>query len=429
MPATIEPTETVDEDYPLDPVPTHRHKSFFSIAVVLLGFTIFVPTMMAGSQIGSAFSFPRFLLVLAIGSAVLGAYVAAIAWLGATTRLTTVVMSRYSFGSWGSKMSSLLLGGTQVGWFGVVVASIGELTAQAFEWSGWAPRAAVMVTVAALMIATAVFGYEGMYWVSLISTPLILILAFWVCFRAVGHAGGWEGLWNTPASSSMTFGLAITTIVGTFSSAGTQASNWTRFARTGRQAVIAAIIGFAIGNGLMIFFGAIGAISYQQADFIILLMDIGLVFWALFLLVGNYWKSNADAAYAFGVAGAEMFNKANKTPFIVGGGLIGTVLALTGFHHHLVAYLVLLGVFIPPIGGVLLGDHLARWRHGRPPPRELRGPALRWQGMVAYLVAATLAYVSNEYGWGIAPINGIVAALALAWVFGVTDRVRTPTTR
>ncbi len=417
--------EAIDLDFPIDPVPAAHRRSFFSIAVVLLGFTIFVPTMMAGAAIGPSFTFPRFLVVLVLGSAVLGGYVAAIGWLGARTGLTSVVMNRYAFGTGGAKLASLLLGGTQIGWFGVVVGSVGELTAQAFGWSGWGPRAVVMIVVAALMIVTAAYGYEGMYWVSLISTPLILILAFWVCFRAVDHAGGVSGLWNVQPVTTMGLGAAITTIVGTFASAGTQAANWTRFARTGRQAATAAIIGFAIGNGLMIFFGAIGAISYQQADFVVLLLDMGLIFWALFLLFGNYWKSNADAAYAFGVAGAEMFNKANKLPFIVGGGVIGTVLALTGVHQHIITYLVLLGVFIPPIGGVLLGDHLARWTAGRPAPREFVGPVVRWQGLLAYGVAALVAYVSNNQGWGVPPVQGILIALVLTFLLGRAESTST----
>ena len=44
--------EVVDADYPVTPVPAHARKSFFSIAVVLLGFTVFTPTMLAGATLG-----------------------------------------------------------------------------------------------------------------------------------------------------------------------------------------------------------------------------------------------------------------------------------------------------------------------------------------------------------------------------------------
>ncbi|MDN5897030.1 MAG: hypothetical protein L0H93_23785, partial [Nocardioides sp.] len=59
-PARELPTEAdgavIDPDYPVTPVPGHARKSFFSLAVVLLGFTIFTPTMLAGAELGRAFS-------------------------------------------------------------------------------------------------------------------------------------------------------------------------------------------------------------------------------------------------------------------------------------------------------------------------------------------------------------------------------------
>ena len=107
--------QPVDPDYPVTPVPRSARRGVLSISVVLIGFTVFAPTLMAGASIGVGFPFAEFLAVLAVGSAVLGAYFAAIGFLGARTGLTTVVMSRYTFGTAGSKSVSLLLGGTQVG--------------------------------------------------------------------------------------------------------------------------------------------------------------------------------------------------------------------------------------------------------------------------------------------------------------------------
>ena len=408
----------VDPDYPVTPVPRSARRGVVSISVVLIGFTVFAPTLMAGASIGVGFPFSEFLAVLLVGSAVLGAYVAAIGFLGARTGLTTVVMSRYTFGTVGSKVVSLLLGGTQVGWYGVAVGSIGQMTALAFGWeSGWAP-ALVMIGVSALMMCTALYGYEGMYWVSLVSTPLILILAFWITGMALGEVGGIGGLFAIAPTTTLTWAAAVTTVVGTFASAGTQAANWTRFARRGRDAVIASAMGFVIGNGLMVFFGAVSALAFGEGDFTTLLLSMGMIGWGLFFLFGNLWKSNADAAYAFGVAGAEIANSTRKGPFIMVGVAIGTVLALLGVEGHIVGYLSLLGVFIPPLGGVLIGDWIARWRGGQPDLSTL-SEKLRWQALVPYVLGCVVAWVSNRYGLGIAPLNGIVVALVLAWVLGV----------
>jgi cytosine permease len=379
--------------------------------VVLLGFTVFTPTMLAGAALGNAFALGDLLLVVLAGSLILGAYVAVMGWIGARTGLTTVVMARYTLGTRGGKLASVLLGGTQIGWYGVIVGTIGELTAQAFSWDSYAAEAAVMIVTSTLMCVTACYGYRGMYWVSLVSTPLILILALWVVSRSLDEVGGWAGLADVQPTASMSIAVAITTVVGTFVSAGTQAPNWTRFGRTGGQAVLACLIGFLVGNGLMILFGAIGAITFGQGDFVLVLYELGLVGWGLVLLFGNLWKSNADTAYAFGVAGAELFHRPRKTPFVVGGSVIGTALALAGMHHHLVDYLVLLGIFIPPLGGVVIGDFLARWRGGMPEGARL--PAVNGVNLGVYAVASLLAWLSDHFGIGIPPVIGVLAAVLL----------------
>jgi cytosine permease len=270
-----------------------------------------------------------------------------------------------------------------------------------------------MIVVSALMCATAVYGYRGMYWVSLISTPLILILAFWVMFRSLDEVGGWAGLAAIHPSGSMPIAVAVTAVVGTFVSAGTQAPNWTRFGRSGGQAVLACVVGFLVGNGLMIFFGAIGAITFGEGDFVLVLFNLGMIGWGLFLLFGNLWKSNADAAYSFGVAGAELFNRPSKTRFVIFGSVIGTVLALVGVHQHLPQYLGLLGTFIPPLGGVIIGDYLARWRRTQMPEGEAL-PRFNWVNLGVYVVACAAAWVSGQFSFGIPPVIGIAVALLLS---------------
>src|SRR5690625_1269097 len=130
--------DNIDPDFPVDPVPQSSRQSAFSLLVILLGFVFFIPTMLAGAEIGEDAGFSKFLIVITLGSLILGVYVAILGAIGARTALTTVMMGRYSFGNIGAKGASLLLGGTQVGWYGVAVATLAELTAQAFGWeSQW----------------------------------------------------------------------------------------------------------------------------------------------------------------------------------------------------------------------------------------------------------------------------------------------------
>lgn len=63
-----------------------------------------------------------FFLAVLIGNLLLGIYTSFLGYIGAKTGLTTHLLARFSFGVKGSWLPSLLLGGTQVGWFGVGVA-------------------------------------------------------------------------------------------------------------------------------------------------------------------------------------------------------------------------------------------------------------------------------------------------------------------
>ena len=138
-------------------MPRHARKTFFSLAVVLLGFTVFTPTMLAGASLGSAFSFGGLLWVILVGSLILGGYVAMMGYVGAKTGLTTVVMARFSFGNRGSTLASLLLGGTQIGWYGVIIGTIGALTASAFGIESYAAKATI-VLVTTMMVAPSRVG-------------------------------------------------------------------------------------------------------------------------------------------------------------------------------------------------------------------------------------------------------------------------------
>ena len=417
QPPTGPTTEKIDPDYPLTQVPRHARRGIASLMVVLLGFTFFTPTMFAGAEIGAALSFNQLLVVIIAGSALLGVYVGAIAVIGARTGLTTVLLARYTLGRVGAKWADLLLGGTQVGWYAVTVGFLALIVSAAFGWGdGAIPW--IIIVGSILMGLTAYYGYRGMEILSAVSVPLMTILCVWVLFRALDDTGGISGLVQLEGSGAIGWGTGITIVVGTFASGGTQVANWSRFARTTRDAWITAGAAFLLANGLMLGFGAVGGLVYDEPDFSEVLIAQGLILWGVVLLLLNYWTTNDNAAYAFGVAGAEAFNVPSKRPFIIGGVAIATVLALTGIYQQLDTYLILLGVFIPPLGGVIIGDHVFVWRK-RPLPafEEAEIPAVRWACLAAYAVGVAAAWVTNELSFGVPPLQGILVAALLVPVF------------
>lgn len=401
--------QNIDKDYPLDHVPQSARVGLLSLSAVLLGLTFFSPTMVAGGQVAASFGLNKFMWAMILGNLILGLYVAIMSVIGTKTGLTSVLLSRYTLGTGGAKWASFLLGGTQLGWYAVSAAYVAEIFVKAFNM----PNSFVFWAIfwCLVMGFTAVYGFKAMEIVSYVAIPLILILTIWVPILGIKQAGSWAAMAAIPPSGDpMAMTTALTIIVGTFASAGTQVTNWSRFAKNAKISFIAALLAFFFGNGLMIFAGGIGAIAFQQSDIVEVFMQMGIVFFALVILTINIWTTNDAAAYAFGVAGAEFFNKQDKKPFIIGGVLIATVLAVTGAYNFFIPFLVALGIFIPPLGGTIIGDYIFTWKMAVPNLKNMEFKTFRIANIAAYLIGTLVAYLTNKYGIGIPPLQGIIVS-------------------
>ncbi|MDB6182537.1 cytosine permease [Paracoccus fistulariae] len=399
------------QDFPLSEVPPSARKSFASLCVVLLGFTFFTATMFAGGRIGVAFPlWPDLVLIILTGNLLLGAYVAILGLIGYRTGLNTALLSRFSFGRIGARLPDLVLGLTQIGWYGWGTATMAVVLLRLI---GFDPEAnAALTTILILFFGmafcwTAYIGYRGLEILSRISVPLMVLLLAVSLWIAIGDAGGIAGLSAIAPTAAMGIGTAITIVFGTFVSGGTQATNWTRFARRPSHAVWGALAAFFIGNGLMIATGAIGALVYQQPDVVDILAAQGLTFLGIIMLVLNLWTTQDNTIYNFSAVGCAALETDRRRQVTLIGAVIGTILALMRIDLYLIPFLLMLGTFIPPIGGVIMADYLYKHRGKYPLLAQASIPAINIPGLAAYVLGCLTAYLTP----GIPPLNGILAAI------------------
>ena len=404
---------TPDSDYPLSEVPSGARKGLFSTAILLFGFTFFTATMFAGGKIGMAFDFTTLLWAAVIGNLLLGLYAAALGFIACRSGLNSVLMGRFCFGEVGSKLSDMLLGFTQIGWYAWGTATVAIVLVKILGLPEGL-TIPLMVLFGFGFCLTAFVGYKGLDLLSRVAVPAMLVLlvaSLWIATRDIG---GLAGLLAVEPSESMSLSVAITLVFGTFVSGATQATNWTRFARSGRVAVLASLLGFFIGNGLMIVAGAYGAIVYQQPDVVEVLVLQGLSMAAVIMLFLNLWTTQDNTIYNFAAAGCNLLRTGKRKTVTLAGAAIGTLLAIGGMYELLIPFLILLGSIIPPIGGVIMADYFYAHRARYPKLADARLPAFNWVGLGAYLIGALSAYFSP---W-VAPLVGIaVAALAYVALF------------
>lgn len=393
-------------DYPLIEVPKSKRRGLLPMAFILLGFTFFTATMWAGGTLGTAFSFFELLLVILVGNLLLGTYASCLAFIAYKSGLNSVLMGRFCFGEIGSKLSDFILGFTQIGWYAWGTATLAivlvKVTGTPDAW-----QTPLMVLFGMAFCITAMIGFRGMDILSRVAVPAMLIFILISLYTGLVDVGGVSVLFGIEPTQSLSFTAAITIVIGTFVSGATQATNWSRFAKSGKIAIWATMAAFFIGNGLMVLTGALGTLIYQQADIVDVMLAQGFVMLAVLMLFLNIWTTQDNTIYNFAVAGCNLLRTDKRRTITVIGAAIGTTMAVFGMYNFLIPFLVLLGTFIPPIGGVIMADFWLRHKGQYPLLANAQLPDFNWIGLGSYAIASAAAYASPI----MPPIVGVLMAM------------------
>lgn len=304
-------------------------------------------------------------------------------------------------------------GDARQGFWPITLVLLGFTFFSATMWGGgslgvafrfWPDLVGIILCGSAILaVYVAGLGYVG--YKSGLSTVLSAVSAS----VALRDAGGGAGLLTAGSAGALTVAEALTIVVGTFVSGGTQVANWTRFSGSARVAVGSTLLAFFFGNGLMIAAGAVGATVYGLSDIVEVLAAQGLLVAGVLMLFSNIWTTQDNIIYNFSVAGCHFCRTERRRLVTFVGAAAGTLLALLGMYDWLIPYMVAMGVLIPPLGGVIMADFFVRHRGRYPALGEAIVPRFNRQGLGAYAAGSLAALVIP----GIPPVNGIVAAFVV----------------
>lgn len=407
------------EDFPLTAVPLEARRPIWSLAPLLMGFALTSTTLFAGGAIGPAFTFSQMLWLVLIGNVLLGAYCAALGYIAQRSGLATVLMSRFSFGNVGSRWVDFIMGFTQIGWYAVTNDFIARALQELLGLPDWFHIAGTVFFTYAFCV-TAYIGYTAMDWLSRLAVPAMLVLIAISLFMGFQDAGD---LFALQPVKPMPFNAALALVIGTFISGGTQATNWSRFADTPKNAVWSTALAFFFINGLLVFAGAFCTLVYGSEDLIQAMAMQGILAAGIVLLILNVWTTQDNTIYNFSIAGTNFLRTTKRHAFVLGGSTLALILALSGGANQIIPFLIFLGVVIPPVGGIIMADFWIRHR-GQFPSLDSTLPAFNWAGVIAYVVAALTAYITSNAGIGVGPVNGIITAAVLYAI--LTKVIRQP---
>ena len=392
-----------DHDFSLSAVDPKSKKGFWAMLLVMLGFTFFSASMWAGGKLGAGLTASKFLTAVLAGNLILGVYTGLLALIASRTGLSTHLLARYSFGERGSMLPSFLLGITQVGWFGVGVAMFAIPVQKVTGLNIYL----LVVASGLIMTATAWFGIKALTVLSFIAVPSISVLGLMSVGKAFNDFGGTAVWFDIVPENPMTLYAAIGICVASFISGGTLTPDFTRFSKNSKIAVSTTLIAFFLGNSLMFFFGAVGSAFYQQSDISDVLMNQGMIVWAMIILGLNIWTTNDNALYASGL-GFSNITRLPKKIMVIVNGIIGTLLALY-LYNNFVGFLNVLNSMLPSIGGVLIADYFLVHKAKYIDFAQKKISKFRWSAVAAWgagVIAAT-------YLPGVAPVNSVATSIVV----------------
>lgn len=386
-----------DEEYALSKV-NGNYKNFWQMLVVMVGFTYFSPSMMAGGQLGLGLNFSNFVIAILLGNLFLAAYTGVLAHIGQATRMNFDLLSKKAFGHTGSKLPSLLVGLTQMGWFGVGIAMFAIPVAKLYGINTYL----LVLILGAMMTLTSVKGIKALSVFGSIAVPLITVLGFYSMYRSISDVGGVAHLFSETPAQPITLTAALSIVIGNFISGGTSTPNFTRFADNRMSAIISTNIAFFVGNILMFSFGATGAAAFNLPDIFDVLILQGLTIPAILSLGFNIWSTNNNALYTSGLS----ISNVTKLPMkwmTLSAGTIATLLAIF-LYDNFVSYLSLLGSMIPPVGAVIIIDYFM----SKDQYQEVEtAREWNWNAIIAVIVGIALGLIIQV---GITPINSLIVA-------------------
>ena len=318
-------------------------------------------------------------------------------WIAGRTGLNFAMQARRTFGTRGFAVASGFLATIVVGWYAFQTGLTGATLHDAFGWN-----TTLIVCVAAVLYTAVTFvGVRALTVVGLVAAPLYVALGIVaVVLLARTHDLGAVPRFAGHPGAGMGFAGAVTLVIATFADSGTMTADFTRWSRSGRQAVLAALSAFPVANLVAQVFGlvvvAAGAATDPVKDggnFLTLLTGHGVLLstLAVMFVFANLGSVCTHCLYN-GAVGWSHLTRSRMRRLTLMLGIIGGILAVAGVWSLFLGWLNLLGILVPPIGAVIVTDQLILGGLARADSDSaFRGPA--FAGWAAGAAAALLVHV------------------------------------
>lgn len=383
----------------------------YQISMVWIAIGIDLSGMFMGVALSQGMAFWTAIAAVAIGSIILGVLAIGTTYIGAKAGLSTGMISRISFGKKGASLMGAIMGISSLGWFGVQIGFFAENIGSAISQltSTTVPSWLLSLIGGGLMMLSAFWGYQAIEKLCTYSVPLLAALIIIATIMSINKNGA-SGLAIPPQASTISFGLAVSLVIGVYMVGVVMAPDVARWAQNPKQAMIAGFVGFTIGNSFMIIISLILVKVMKTADLTAVFFALGLGIPSILVLTLAQWTTNTNNLYSASLDFSIVFKRVNPKVITVICGSLGILMAMFGIYGMFENFLSIVTVLVSPIAGIYMIDYfLYKEKYEFSYEEKLQDyyPV----SIISWVIGSTVAFMTSQppAGFGLFTLTNISA--------------------
>jgi cytosine permease len=348
------------DDYSLSRVPSEARLPMWEVMLVRVGALTSLAQFMMGAAIGYGMTFWQAFWATMFGSVILEVVSFLIGFSGAREGLSTSLLTRWTgFGKYGSGILGLVIAIGCIGWFGIQNSVFAKGIDQALGGALGFPLAAALTGLFVTLIV--IFGFKWLSWTARIAVPGFMLVIAYGIIQVLKHHNLGDLIASPAPGPTLSIGVAATMVAGGYMIGAIITPDMSRYCRNGKDVLWMTVIGTIVGEFGVNLIAVLMAHAVGSSDVItIVLQTVGWLGAAIVVFATIKINDLNLYAASLGITNSidSFFNrKVNRGLVTLIIGVLGTVLSVLGILDKFVNFLVFLGVFVPPVGGIMVVDY------------------------------------------------------------------------
>lgn len=333
---------------------SHTQLNSFHLLMLWFGASISIAEILTGgilAPMGFKTAFISIIIghIIGTGILVLGGYI------GAESKLPSILSTRISFGLYGSYLFSILNVLQLIGWTAVMIISgarsVNEITKIIWSFDHLAFWSIVIGGFICLWIFFGITGFKKLNVIAVSLLFLLTIVLSTVIFKN-------PNLFKASTTDSLSIGGAIELNVIMPLSWLPLIADYTRFSKRTASGLFGSFTGYFIGSCWMYTIGLAGAIVSGNPDPGAMMLAANLGIFALGIIVLSTITTTFMDAYSAGVTLLNIFPKLNEKKVALSMAIVGMILAVFIPIEQYENFLYAIGSVFAPLFAVFITDYL-----------------------------------------------------------------------